>query len=93
MPHLLPVDQLVLHHISLKLIRQRQRESILVITLSLHFLIRIHILDGITSFRNAQLLVPNMNVLHIICFFQIVFLYRYSFYVAFDVFDVMVVFF
>ena len=34
-----------------------------------------------------------MNVLHIICFFQIVFLYRYSFYVAFDVFDVMVVFF
>ena len=34
-----------------------------------------------------------MNVLHVICLFQIVFLYRYSFDVAFDIFNVMVVFF
>ena len=93
MPYRLPVNQLILHHIALKLIRQRQSKSILVIALSLHFLIRIHILYGITSFWNAQLLVPNMNVLHVICLFQIVFLYRYSFYIAFDIFNVMIVFF
>ena len=34
-----------------------------------------------------------MYVLHVICLFQIIFLYRYSFYVAFDVFYVMIEFF
>ena len=34
-----------------------------------------------------------MNVLHVICLFQIVFLYRYSFDVAFDIFNVMIEFF
>lgn len=34
-----------------------------------------------------------MHVLHVICLFQIVFLYRHSFDIAFDVFDIMIEFF
>ena len=89
----LPVDELILHQIALKLIWHGQSEGILVITaFSLHFLIGIHILDRIASLWNAQLLlVLVVHVLHVVGLFQIiVFLYGHSLDVAFDVFYVMV---